>query len=220
MLEACTLQRDLAFHTGYACYFPPSDEEERLEALVKRHCNLVDMRRAEKNRLHQVHESLMQNIGDHIAHLDKLIADLEKQIEHFSNQVFAGKSEVILAEQGIGCKTCATLLSILPEPGRVSHKRIAMLVGVVPPSDQSGESRKKPGCTGDRMAVRNVLYMAALAATRYHPKIKAFYQRLHGEKHKPAKVALNACMHKLLRILNAKVRDYLNSEEVSSLKCA
>ena len=61
---------------------------------------------------------------------------------------------------------------------------------------------------------------ACLAATRYHPKIKAFYQRLHGEKHKPAKVALNACMHKLLRILNAKVRDYLNSEDVSSLKCA
>ncbi|MFP5075659.1 transposase, partial [Neisseria sp. WLZKY-1] len=72
----------------------------------------------------------------------------------------------------------ATLLSMLPELGTVPHKRIAMLAGVVPPPNQSGDTDKKTGCIGGRMAVRNMLYMAALTASRFEPKIKAFYERL------------------------------------------
>ena len=86
-----------------------------------------------------------------------------------------------------------------------------MLAGVVPPKQQSGDTDKKVGCTGGRMAVRNALYMATLVASRYEPQIKAFYERLRS-KGKPFKVAINACMHKLLRILNARMRDYLESQ--------
>ena len=107
-------------------------------------------------------------------------------------------------------------MSMLPELGRLPHKSIALLVGVVPPAKQSGESVGKTGCIGGRMEVRNALYMATLTASRFEPKIKAFYERLTG-KGKPFKVAINACMHKLLRILNARVRDYLCSD---GLQCA
>ena len=117
----------------------------------------------------------------------------------------------ILSEaKGVGSTTCATLLSMLPELGKVSHKRLALLVGIVPPPQQSGDKDKKTGCTGGRKMVRNALYMASLSATRFEPKIMDFYTRLVS-RGKPFKVAINACMHKLLRILNARMRDYLAS---------
>ncbi|MFP5075653.1 transposase, partial [Neisseria sp. WLZKY-1] len=86
-------------------------------------------------------------------HLDKLIAELDKDIDSNAD-AFGGKGQVLTAIKGIGNTTCATLLSMLPELGTVPHKRIAMLAGVVPPPNQSGDTDKKAGCIGGRMAVR------------------------------------------------------------------
>lgn len=196
-------------------YIPPSAAQETLEALVKRRSQLVEMRAVEKKRLYQTHESQKQSVEVLIRHFDRLIAGLDKQIDSCSGD-FGGKDDVITSIKGIGTNTCATLMAMLPELGKLSHKHIAMLVGVVPPPNESGESKAKTGCIGGRMAVRNALYMAALSASRFEPKIKAFYERL-TLRGKPFKVAINACMHKLLRILNARVRDYLHSKE---LQCA
>ena len=196
-------------------YAPPSQEEEKLEALVKRRSQLVEMRAAEKNRLAQSHESQLGSVEALIEHFDKLINELEKEIAQYSDNAFDGKNKIISGMKGVGSHTCATLLSMLPELGKLPHKSIALLVGVVPPQKQSGATDEKTGCVGGRMEVRNALYMAALTATRFEPKIKEFYERLTA-RGKPFKVAINACMHKLLRILNARVRDYLYSETMKS----
>ena len=204
-------------------YAPPSEAQEQLEALVKRRSQLVDIRAAEKNRLEQIHDSQRQSVIGLIAHLDKLIADLEQDIDQNSKD-FGGKGDVLTDVKGVGTHTGATLLAMLPELGTVPHKRIAMLAGVVPPPQQSGEKDRKTGCIGGRMAVRNMLYMAALSASRHEPQIKVFYERLR-QRGKPFKAAINACMHKLLRILNARMRDYLASlhsapEEQTAPQCA
>ena len=191
-------------------YAPPGEAEEKLEALVKRRSQLVEIRAGEKNRLEQIHASQRQSVEELIAHLDKLIAGLDKEIDQNSKD-FGGKGKVLTDIKGVGINTGATLLAMLPEPGSVPHKRIAMPAGVVPPKQQSGDTDKKVGCTGGRMAVRNALYMATLVASRYEPQIKAFYERLR-QRGRPFKVAINACMHKLLRILNARMRDYLESQ--------
>ena len=192
------------------CYAPPSEEALALEALVKRRSQLVEMRKMEKNRLEQTHASQKASVVALIKHLGELIAALDKKIDQSNRGGFNGKGEILSEMKGVGRITCATLLSMLPELGKVPHKRAALLVGVVPPPRQSGEKEKKSGCVGGRMVVRNALYMAALTATRSEPKIKAFYEKLMS-RGKAFKVALNACMHKLLRILNARMRDYLAS---------
>jgi transposase len=195
-------------------YCPRSAEEETLEALVKRRSQLVEMRTAEKNRLTQIHETQKQSVEDLIAHFDALIDALDEQIFQYTDSGFDGKGKIISSIKGVGNTTCAMLIAMLPELGQLSHKKIALLVGVVPPPDQSGDSDGKTGCIGGRKEVRDMLYMAALSASRFEPAIKVFYERLIA-KGKPFKVAINACMHKLLRILNARVRDYLQSERLA-----
>lgn len=188
-------------------YQPPSEEQEVLEALVSRRNQLVDMRTAEKNRLHQVHESQVNSVSQMIEHLDRLIADLERQIDEHNRNHFGDKAELIRQIKGIGPVTTATLLSMLPELGRIPHKQMASLVGVAPHPQESGTMKFKSRCFGGRAAVRKVLYMAAVSASRFEPRIKAFYERLCA-RGKPSKVALNACMRKLLTILNAMMRDH------------
>lgn len=187
-------------------YTPPSEAEEVLEALVNRRNQLVEMRTAEKNRLQQVHESQVQSVNQMIAHLDKLIADLDKQIDDYNNTHFGEKAKLIQQIKGVASTTTATLLSMLPELGKVSNKQIASLVGVAPHPQESGTMKFKSRCFGGRPVVRKALYMAAMVAARFEPRIKAFYKRLCA-KGKPYKVAVNACMRKLLIILNAMVRD-------------
>lgn len=195
-------------------YTPPGEAEEQLEALVKRRSQPVDIRPAEKNRPDQIHESQRQSVTDLIARLDGLTAALDKDIDKHTD-TFGGKGDVLTEVKGIGSTTCATLLSMPPELGTVPHKRIAMPAGVVPPPNQSADTDKKTGRAGGRMAVRNMPYMAALTAGRHEPKIKAFYQRLRA-RGKPFTVAINACMHKLLRILNARMQDYPASLQTAS----
>ncbi len=187
-------------------YQPPTEAQEVLEALVNRRNQLVDMRTAEKNRLHQVHESQVNSVSQMIEHLDNLIADLERQIDDHNKTHFDDKAKLIQQIKGIGSVTTATLLSMLPELGKISHKQMASLVGVAPHPQESGSIKFKSRCFGGRTTVRKVLYMATLVATRFEPRIKAFYERLCA-KGKPRKVALNACMRKLLTILNAMMRD-------------
>lgn len=186
-------------------YTPPTPEMEQLEALVLRRTQLVEMRAAEKNRLEWVHDSQRGNVEQMIAYLNGIIAQLEKQIEQ-ANQVFADKVKKFKDIKGIGPITSATLMSMLPELGKLNHKQIASLVGVAPHPKESGNLRWKSRCSGGRQAVRNTLYNAANVARQHEPKFKAFYQRLIA-KGKPFKVAINACMRKLLTVVNAIIRD-------------
>ena len=98
-------------------------------------------------------------------------------------------------------------MAMLPELGRLNHKRLASLVGIAPHPRESGEAKFKSRCFGGRFAVRKALYMATVVATRFEPIIRDFYQRLLS-KGKPYKVTVTACMRKLLTILNARMRDY------------
>ncbi|MDO4248282.1 MAG: IS110 family transposase [Neisseria sp.] len=193
-------------------YTPPDEAQEVLEALVNRRNQLVEMRAAEKNRLQQVHETQVQSVEDLIAHLDTLIAALDKQIEQHNDTRFNGKSSLLQSVKGVGRTTAASLCTMLPELGRVSHKRIAGLVGVAPHPRESGESKFKSRCFGGRSAVRKALYMAAMVAAHHEPRIKDFYQRLRL-RGKPYKVEVTACMRKLLTILNAMMRDRLAQAE-------
>lgn len=198
-------------------YIPPGEAQEVLEALVNRRGQLVGMRAAEKNRLQQVHESQMKSVADLIAHFDSLIADLDKQIERHNDTHFDDKNSLLQSVKGVGKTTAATLCALLPELGRVSHKQIAGLVGVAPYPKESGERTFKSRCFGGRGAVRKALYMAALVASRHEVRIKAFYQRLRL-RGKPCKVALTACMRKLLTILNAMMRDHLAEAEAAQVE--
>ena len=188
-------------------YHPPTEVEEVLEALVNRRNQLVDMRTAEKNRLHQVHETQVESVKQLIAHFNRLIDELDKQIDVHTHTHFDGKAQVAEQIKGIGSTTTATLMSMLPELGRLSHKRLASLVGIAPHPRESGETKFKSRCFGGRSAVRKALYMATVVAIRFKPLIRDFYQRLLS-KGKPYKVAVTACMRKLLTILNARMRDY------------
>ena len=188
-------------------YNPPTEAEEVLEALVSRRNQLVEMRSAEKNRLQQVHQTQVESVERLIAHFDRLIDDLDKQIDDHTHTHFGGKAEVAEQIKGVGLITSATLMAMLPELGRVTHKRIAGLVGIAPHPRESGESKFKSRCFGGRSAVRKALYMAAVVAVRFEPVIRDFYRRLKSAG-KPYKVAVTACMHKLLTVLNARMRDY------------
>lgn len=189
-------------------YTPPGEAEEILQALINRRSQLIDMRTAEKNRLEQVHESQKKSIEKLIAHFDKLIKALDKEISSHSDRHFGEKRELMQRIKGVGSTTAATLCAMLPELGTVSHKQIASLVGVAPYPQESGTMKFKSRCFGGRGTVRNILYMAALVAANHEPGIKAFYQRLRA-KGKPHKVALTACVHKLLTILNPRMREHL-----------
>ena len=140
-------------------------------------------------------------VGAWIGALDK---ELDRTIRN--NPDFAEQSELIQTVPGVGDKTTYMLLAALPELGTLTRQKIAALVGVAPLNRDSGKTRGKRFCWGGRSNVRSALYMAALSAARYNPVIRALYLRLIA-KGKPAKVALVACMRKLLVILNAMVRD-------------
>ena len=159
-------------------YHPPTEAEEVLEALVNRRNQLVDMRTAEKNRLHQVHETQVESVKQLIAHFDRLIDELDKQIDDHTHTHFDGKAQVAEQIKGIGSITTATLMAMLPELGRLNHKRLASLVGIAPHPRESGETKFKSRCFGGRSAVRKALYMATVVATRFEPLIRDFYQRL------------------------------------------
>jgi transposase len=184
-------------------------EAQELEALVVRRRQVVDMITAEKNRLSAAPPSkrVRTAIGKTIkwlqAQLDDIDTDLDKAVR--SSPAWREKDDLMRTVPGVGKVLSRTLLSLAPELGTLNRKQLAALVGVAPLNQDSGRQRGRRCIWGGRARVRAVLYMGALVATRHNPTIRAFHKRLVAAGKLP-KVAIVACMHKLLSILNAIVR--------------
>lgn len=186
-----------------------SKEEQELEALMGRRGQLVEMLVAEKNRRHSAtSEAVRETIKEHIDWLQDRIAELDEQLQARldSSEVWQTKDAILQSVPGIGPVVSFSLLADLPELGTLNRQRISKLVGVAPLNCDSGQQRGVRHIFGGRARVRTMLYMAALTALRFNPVIKEFYQRLVG-KGKPHKVALTACMRKLLSIVNLMIRN-------------
>jgi transposase len=185
----------------------PSDQEEQLTALLTRRRQIVDMLTVEKNRLHTVRATMRSDIEEHIAWLTQKLDALDTEIDLFiqGSAVWQEKATLLKSVPGVGRITASTLLAMLPELGTLNRQQIAALVGVAPVNKDSGRKQGKRRIFGGRAAVRSMLYMAALSAKKFNPKIKKFYEHLLKQG-KEKKVALTACMRKLLVILNAMLR--------------
>lgn len=185
-----------------------SIEEEALQEAVTRRQQLVEMVSAEKNRQGKTRGKMRQNVEAHLEWLEQQIRALDQEIEQLSQSRTEWQSRLKLLQSvpGIGRVIATTLVAGLPELGQLGDKRISALVGVAPFNRDSGKHRGRRTIWGGRSRVRALLYMGALVAVRHNPLIKAFYHRLLAQG-KVKKVALVACMHKLLRILNAMLRE-------------
>lgn len=186
----------------------PDDDTRALEALITRRRQLVGMITAEKTRLDMAPPITRKQIKAHIGWLQRQLAKVEGDSDGMIRRspVFRTKDDLLQSVPGIGDATSRTLLALFPELGSVTEKEAAALAGVAPINRDSGTMRGRRMVSGGRARVRTALYMAALVGTRHNPILKAFYARLRAAG-KPAKVALVACMRKLLIIINAMVRD-------------
>ncbi len=185
----------------------PSEQEAQLAALLTRRHQLVEMITVEKNRLVTVRPNLREDIQEHLAWLKEKLAKLDEQIDQFiqGSPLWQAKDELLQSAPGIGRITASTLLAELPELGSLNRQEIAALVGIAPVNRDSGRRQGKRHIWGGRASVRTVLYMATLSAKKHNPIIREFYERLLA-RGKEKKVALVACMRKLLVILNAMLR--------------
>lgn len=195
----------------------PSEEQQALEALLARRRQLLEMRVAEQNRLGLVQSQALgararvvkQSLKKHVAYLDRELrltdADLRSRIRE--SPVWRERDDLLQSVPGIGAVVAQTLLAELPELGQLSRREIAKLVGLAPFNRDSGTWRGQRTTHGGRTTVRASLYMACLSAIRHNVLIRTFYERLRAAG-KPKKVALVACMRKLLTILNHLVRTH------------
>lgn len=189
---------------------PVKDAETRdMTSLVTRRTQLLTMLTAEKNRLHSPGNSaeVVNDLKDHIAWLEKRLKETNNKLAKMIREhpVWSEKANIIQSVPGVGPVLTFTLLAHLGELGRLNRKEIAKLCGVAPLNRDSGKSTGQRRVWGGRAQVRDVLYMATLAATRFNPAIKTMYDRLMAAG-KEFKVAMTACMHKLLLILNSMVK--------------
>jgi transposase len=185
----------------------PDAATQTLAALVTRRRQLVEMLTAERNRLGSAPRSLRAEIQAHITWLTRRLARLDTDLGQAirSSPVWRAQDDLLQSAPGVGPVLSRTLLARLPELGRLNGKAIAALVGVAPLNRDSGTLRGRRMVWGGRADVRAVLYMGTLVAVRHNPVLRAFYQRLRAAGKLP-KVALTACMRKLLTILNAMVK--------------
>ena len=185
----------------------PDEARQSLEALVTRRRQLIEMLLAEQNRLTHARRTIRRSLTDHIRWLERQLGGVDRDLDQAvrSSPLWRAQDDLLQSVPGVGPITSRTLLAELPELGRLSRKEIAALVGVAPLARDSGTLRGHRTIWGGRASVRAVLFMAAAAATRWNPVIRTFYQRLRAAG-KPAKVALTACMRKLLTIVNAIMR--------------
>jgi transposase len=185
----------------------PDAATQDLRALLLRRRQLIEMVTAERTRLASAPARIHEEIRQHLAWLaDRLVGldtDLTQTIQ--ASAVWRAKEDLLQSVPGVGPVLSRTLVAQVPELGALSHKQIAALVGVAPFNRDSGTLRGRRTVYGGRAPVRAVLYMGTLVATKHNPVIKAFYERLCAAG-KAKKVALTACMHKLLTILNAMVK--------------
>lgn len=178
--------------------------------LVKRRRDLTRMIVEEKLRLnHPSQTTCSTEIQAHIDFMDKQLKDVEDKIQQLINKDndLNEKTKIIESVPGVGKATVAMLIAELPELGKIESKQAAALIGVAPYTQQSGQYKGKSFVSGGRRDVRSALYMAALAASRFNPTLKEFYNRLRIVGKKPAKLALVAVMRKLITILNAMVKN-------------
>ena len=194
---------------------PLKDEQTReLEALLQRRRQILLMLTAERQRLSTAAVNVRTDIREHINFLVRRLKDADRGLDELIRQtpLWREREELFKPVRGIGPQTLRTLCASLPELGQLNRRKIAALVGVAPYNCDSGTITGKRRCWGGRAEVRTTLYMAVISAVRFNPVIRAFYQRLL-QAGKAKKLALTACMRKLLTILNAMVRDQAQWDE-------
>ena len=186
----------------------PDATLRELEALVTRRRQLVEMITSEKNRHRSATKRIRPQLQEHIRWLEDRLEELDRDLSDTirSSPIWREQDQLLRSVPGVGPVLSATLLTGLPELGSLSRGQIAALVGVAPFNRDSGSFRGQRRVRGGRKRVRAATYMATLVATRFNPVLRDFYQRLCAAG-KPKKVALTACMRKLLTILNAMIRD-------------
>ena len=186
----------------------PDADTQQWRALVERRRQLVDMMTAEQSRLNTSPARVRDSIEAHLAWLQQQLASLDDDLDDMlqSSPIWRERDDILQSTPGVGPVLSRTLMSPLPELGDLNRKEIAALVGVAPFNRDSGTWRGRRTIWGGRAAVRSVLYMSTLVATRHNPVIREFYERLLAAG-KAKKVALIACMRKLLTILNAMVKN-------------
>ena len=182
-------------------------DTQLLNSLVARRQQVMTMLVAERNRLSSAATAVRPNIEAHIAWLKQELGDLDQGLRQTLRQspVWREKDDLLRSVPGIGDQISLTLLAYLPELGTLNRRQIAALVGVAPFNRDSGTLRGKRTVWGGRARVRTALYMGAMVASRFNPVIRDFYQRLLSAG-KPKKLALTACMRKLLIILNSMLK--------------
>lgn len=185
-----------------------SEVEQDIKALVKRREQLVEILSGEKNRRSQLQGPMADDVDAHINWLKERIEQLESKIKALAadHHQWSERQALLQSTKGIGPVISIGLLVYLPELGRLNRKEIAALVGVAPFNRDSGRYAGKRRIWGGRAEIRSLLYMATVVAIRYNPPLRAYYQHLR-EKGKLKKVAIVACMRKLLTCLNAMMRD-------------
>lgn len=185
---------------------PLADERQQwLAALVTRRRQLLAMMHSERQRLQITPKKLHASIEAIVQAIKAQLDEIEAQMVTHVREHFGEFDRLLQSAAGIGPVASATMIAELPELGRLNRREIAALVGVAPMANDSGRTKGRRRIQGGRFEIRRVLYMATLTATRYNPAIKAFYERLKAAGKLP-KVALVACMRKLLTTLNAMVR--------------
>jgi transposase len=187
---------------------------QKMADIVRRRNQLIEMQTKEKNRLQIMPKSVQSSIKAILLilkkHIEKMNDELAELIESCPD--YSAKSELVQSMPGIGKVSAAALISYLPELGLMNSKQVAALVGVAPMSKESGKYKGKQVTQGGRHQVRTVLFMAMMSAMQCNPKFKSFYERL-VEAGKPKKVAIIACVRKMVVILNSMVRDGVMWEE-------
>jgi len=185
----------------------PDEQARQLSALLSRRRQISEMLTAERNRLQSADSTVRRRLNVHIRWLQRELSNIDDDLAGAikASPLWRVKDDILKSVPGIGPVVSFTLLSELPELGQLNRKQIAALAGVAPLNRDSGTLAGKRTVWGGRARVRSALYMAALVASRYNPVIRSFYQRLCAAG-KPKKVALTACMRKLLLILNSMIR--------------
>lgn len=188
----------------------PLESEDALkrDAYLGRRDQLIRLLTLEKQYLEHASEATQEAVKQHIQHLTELLQAVETTLEEMIHQDELLREQVTQLDEikGVGFITAMNVLINLPELGRLSHKEITALVGLAPFNQDSGAMKGRRRIQGGRAKVRSALYMAVLSARQFNPKIKLFYDRLIA-KGKLKKVAITACMRKLLIIMNAMIRD-------------
>ena len=205
---------DACLIAEYACKIQPNqqkpkeEKELQLKAMVTRREQLIEMRVAEQCRQGTTPKSMLDSIGEHIAWLTEQIAKLEGQIQDLVALLpeLKERADRLDTIPGVGPITAVTVAVEMPELGLLNRQQIAALAGLAPFNQDSGKKRGKRRIFGGRKGVRRVLYMACLSAIVHNPVIHEFYERLIG-KGKLFKVAITACMRKMLTMMNAMTRD-------------